>query len=354
MHVSVCDFVAGCVGGSLGVIVGQPMDTIKTWQQRSNTTIAKTTMTLLKSKHGHRAFFRGMAFPIMTTGVVNSLMFGVYGNQLRDFQRKIRDRDERRAALPLHVFLAGTYAGFIQSFVASPVELIKIRMQCGMTYRNSWHCLQTIYKLEGVRGYFRGFFATVCRDVFPYGIYMLSYVLLLGFAANLEYVRKERWNNRANKVSITNNKLEFCITTISGCVAGLMSWGFVIPIDVIKTMQQAEADPKKVKGIIGTGRELIKVSGSLIGLDNLVIIGNISHSIGTGTPQPVPWQCDAANSFVARECSHVCGLRVHYGEMQETHQSDCCLKWIYDELGIVEQQKTPCVIDLHFTSLYLF
>lgn len=260
MHVSVCDFVAGCVGGSLGVIVGQPMDTIKTWQQRSNTTISNTILTLVRSEHGHRAFFRGMAFPILTTGGVNCLLFGVYGNKLRDFQRNIRDRDERKAALTRHVFLAGTYAGFLQSFVASPVELIKIRMQCGMGYRNSWHCLQTIYQAEGLRGYFRGLFATILRDVFPYGIYMLSYVLLLGFAGNLEYVRKERWNNRANKVSMTNNRLELLITTISGCVAGLMSWGFVIPIDVIKTMQQAETDPKKVQGIVKTGRTLVKVS----------------------------------------------------------------------------------------------
>lgn len=260
MHVSVCDFVAGCVGGSLGVIVGQPMDTIKTWQQRSNTSIVNTTLNLLRSEHGHRAFFRGMAFPILTTGMVNCLLFGVYGNQLRDFQRSIRDRDERRAALPRHVFLAGTYAGLIQSFVASPVELIKIRMQCGMTYNNSWDCVRSIYRVEGLRGYFRGLHATICRDVLPYGIYMLSYVMLIGFAANLEYVRNQRWQNRANKVSATNNKLELMITTISGCVAGLLSWGFVIPIDVIKTMQQAETDPRKVKGIIGTGRKLVKVS----------------------------------------------------------------------------------------------
>ena len=248
------------MGGSLGVIAGQPMDTIKTWQQRSNMSIAKTTLMLWKSEHGHSAFFRGMAFPILTTGFVNCLLFGVYGNQLREFQRGIRDRDERRDALPRHVFMAGTYAGFIQAFVASPVELIKIRMQCGMSYRNSWHCVRTIYRAEGFRGYFRGLFATICRDVFPYGIYMLSYVMILGFAANLDYVRKERWNNKVNKVSPTNNKLEFMITTISGCVAGLMSWGFVIPIDVIKTMQQAETDPKKVKGIIKTGRMLVKVS----------------------------------------------------------------------------------------------
>lgn len=200
-----------------------------------------------------------MAFPILTTGMVNCLLFGVYGNHLRELQRRLPDRDERRAALPRHVFVAGTYAGFIQSFIASPVELIKIRMQCGMNYRNSWDCVRSIYRAEGFRGYFRGLTATILRDVFPYGIYMLSYVMILGFCANLDYVRKERWNNRAMKISPTNNKLEFMITTISGCIAGLMSWGFVIPVDVIKTMQQAEKDPKKVHGIIKTGRLLVKV-----------------------------------------------------------------------------------------------
>lgn len=313
MHISVCDYIAGCVGGSLGVIVGQPMDTIKTWQQRSNTSIGRTAINLLNTEHGIRKiFFRGMAFPVLTTGMVNCLLFGVYGNRLRDFQRNIRDRDERRDALPRHVFAAGSYAGFIQSFVASPVELIKIRMQCGMGYTSSWHCVRTIYKAEGMRGFYRGLFATICRDVFPYGIYMLSYVMLLGFAANLEFVRNQRWQNRANKVSSTNNKLEFMLTTIIGAVAGLLSWGFVIPVDVIKTVQQAETDPKKVHGIIKTGRMLVKVSadwGRLI----WTVSSNWSLFPGNGLPQFIPGQCDAPPEIAPCQRGNLRGLRVRDG-----------------------------------------
>jgi solute carrier family 25 carnitine/acylcarnitine transporter 20/29 len=52
--------------------------------------------------------------------VVNAIVFGVYGN----FQRHLPRPD----ALSSH-FLAGAVAGFVQSFVCCPMELVKTRLQ---------------------------------------------------------------------------------------------------------------------------------------------------------------------------------------------------------------------------------
>jgi len=70
-----------------------------------------------------------MFFPFISTGAINSLLFGIYGNHLRQL-RKVCHSDYQREQLEYHnMFLAGSVAGFVQSFIACPMELIKVRLQ---------------------------------------------------------------------------------------------------------------------------------------------------------------------------------------------------------------------------------
>lgn len=47
---------------------------------------------------------------------------------------------------------------------------------------------------------------------------------------------------------------------VSGSIAGLMSWLFVVPFDVVKTKMQAETDPNKHLTMVQTAVEVFKVS----------------------------------------------------------------------------------------------
>lgn len=70
-----------------------------------------------------------MFFPFISTGAINSLLFGIYGNHLRQL-RKVCHSDYQREQLEYHnMFMAGSVAGFVQSFIACPMELIKVRLQ---------------------------------------------------------------------------------------------------------------------------------------------------------------------------------------------------------------------------------
>jgi solute carrier family 25 carnitine/acylcarnitine transporter 20/29 len=77
--------------------------------------------------------------------VVNAIVFGVYGN----FQRHL----PRPEALSSH-FMAGAAAGFVQSFVCSPMELVKTRLQVqqnsaapGGGYVGPMNCLAQVISL---------------------------------------------------------------------------------------------------------------------------------------------------------------------------------------------------------------
>lgn len=70
-----------------------------------------------------------MTFPLLSCGALNSILFGVYGNELRRLQNICKTDAERKDEFAQNVFLAGSTAGLIHSLVACPIELVKIRLQ---------------------------------------------------------------------------------------------------------------------------------------------------------------------------------------------------------------------------------
>ncbi|GAB0090661.1 solute carrier family 25 member 45 [Sergentomyia squamirostris] len=251
MKLVYCDFLAGCFGGTCGMLVGYPMDTIKSWQQASNCRVGTAVYKIIVMNNGLKGFYRGMTFPVLTTGLLNSMLFGIYGNTLRSLQVGIIDDQKRKKILHRHIFVAGSVAGFLQAFVANPIELVKIRLQTRSCNTNgSWECLKHIMKTEGILGLYRGLTPMICRDIFPYGIYMLAYEQILEILGSMAYVQEQRQRNAKKNLTSVNNRLELTLTTIAGSIAGILSWIFVIPFDVIKTIMQAEPNPNVYKNMI--------------------------------------------------------------------------------------------------------
>lgn len=119
------DFFAGCVGGCAGVAVGYPLDTVKVriqTQDPKNPTYRGTYHCLqtIIQQESVRGLFKGMSSPMASVACINAMIFGVYGN----VQRRLSDPN----SLYSHAF-AGAMAGFVQSFICSPMELVKTRIQ---------------------------------------------------------------------------------------------------------------------------------------------------------------------------------------------------------------------------------
>lgn len=73
-----------------------------------------------------------MTLPILTTGILNATLFGVYGNQFRHFQSMLTTEGERRDFFPEHIFVAGCIAGLSHTILSCPIELVKVRRQVGV------------------------------------------------------------------------------------------------------------------------------------------------------------------------------------------------------------------------------
>lgn len=115
---------------------------------------------------------------------------------------------------------AGCLGGLAQTLLICPMELVKTRAQ--LTQQNVMQCLRQTFRHEGgVRALYRGFGLTVVRDVPAFGIYFVSYELLLN---SLRQRREE------NTVDVM----------LAGGTAGALSWLLVYPIDVVKSRLQAD------------------------------------------------------------------------------------------------------------------
>lgn len=89
---------------------------------------------------------------------------------------------------------------------------------------------------------------------------MLAYEQILYIMGCLPYIQEQRRRNAEMKLTSVNSNLELMLTTVSGSIAGVLSWIFVIPFDVIKTIMQAEPNPYVYKNMFHCISVNVKVS----------------------------------------------------------------------------------------------
>ncbi|GIY14764.1 hypothetical protein CDAR_607021 [Caerostris darwini] len=236
------DFFAGCLGGCAGVLVGHPFDTVKVrlQTQDSSNKIYRGTfhcLTTIVKQESYQGLFKGMSSPMAGLAAVNAIVFGVYGNIIRASSSGNSLQNQ---------FLAGSAAGIVQSFVTSPMELAKTRIQLQgqesrqtrtpfwqrnkIIYKNPLDCLVKAFRTEGVRGVYRGLGCTILRDAPAFGVYFSGY----------EYLTEKVTDSKGNV-----NTLSLLLV---GGLAGVLSWIVIYPLDVIKSRFQAD-------GMIGSEKK---------------------------------------------------------------------------------------------------
>ncbi|KAG0772302.1 hypothetical protein G6F22_015849 [Rhizopus arrhizus] len=130
IHNRVRGFAAGMASGITKLVVGHPFDTIKIRMQTTSKSDGRFKGPLdcfLKTvrREGPKALYKGATPPLVGWMFMDSIMLGTLHNARILMQRWNGDK-------PLSVFqhgLAGLAGGITVSFVATPVEQIKARLQ---------------------------------------------------------------------------------------------------------------------------------------------------------------------------------------------------------------------------------
>lgn len=185
-------FLGGAGYGAVSVIVGQPLDSVKTMMQsrhgfeKSGFVNAVSTLWKTEGLHG---FYRG-AVPMLIGGsLLRSAQFGVYDASIRTIRAQCNTPNgvERRFGLDWQVICAGFCGGVGRSVVEAPFEFIKVRRQIG----EPWKFID-LYKgcsATTIRnGFLFSFFATYNDLMKTYLPFQLHPFFLGGFSASLAWL----------------------------------------------------------------------------------------------------------------------------------------------------------------------
>lgn len=159
-------FVAGVFSGVTKLAVGHPFDTVKVRLQTSAQFAGP--MDCIRQtirKEGVRGFYKGATPPLIGWMVMDSVMLGSLHNYRRLMKENIWP-DEKE--LPFSgKCISGVLAGWTVSFVASPVEHVKARLQIqydasSKVYSGPINCAHRLISDYGLfRGLYRGLLSTM-------------------------------------------------------------------------------------------------------------------------------------------------------------------------------------------------
>ncbi|KAK5615163.1 hypothetical protein CRENBAI_004847 [Crenichthys baileyi] len=259
------DFIAGWIGGASSVVVGHPLDTVKTRLQAGNgyQNTLHCILTIYR-KETVMGFFKGMSFPLASITVYNSVVFGFFSNTQRLIS-KYRYGDGRHPCGMLDLTAASMLTGLMSVGLGAPVDLVKIRLQMQTQmvlaenlqlagnvsngtniplrsvhipnqhlYRGPIHCISSILQTEGIQGLYRGAGAMILRDVPGYALYFIPYAIFCNLLT-----------------PSTSSSPHPCSIWLAGGLAGSISWVTATPADVVKSRMQADAQlQRKYKGVL--------------------------------------------------------------------------------------------------------
>ncbi|CAG7916193.1 unnamed protein product [Penicillium olsonii] len=219
------DFWAGYLSGAIGIIIGNPLDVIKVRLQAGNAHASDASTSNLSRWERAGSLVRGAAAPILGYGALNAILFVAYNRSLKALDGSVSDPTNPVGVSPYNIWLAGAAGGLASWTISSPTELIKCRAQLDSRPEvSSWTVAKDIFHTRGWRGLYYGGGITSARDAIGYGFYFWSYELCKRFMISEDDGQYQAAMN----------------ILLCGGIAGVVTWGSVFPLDMIKTRLQAQ------------------------------------------------------------------------------------------------------------------
>jgi len=217
-------FWAGTFGSMVGMVVGQPLDTIKVRQQSlSYKNVFDCAIKTVKNE-GPLALFKGLVPPVISGGLLSCIPFYVYELGKQYFQKRtLKLSGKLNEPTLFQLGVSAGFAGWVQIFFFAPFEVVKVQLQVQKTekfYSGPIDCAIKVYKQSGLfRGLYKGYWLMVAMGVPGWAVYFWSYEAF-----------RRLFLTESSHLSIL----------ISGGMAGSLSWLVAYPLDVVKSRFQTD------------------------------------------------------------------------------------------------------------------
>ena len=192
------------------------------------------TLRSIVAKEGLTGLYRGMSLPLAGTILETATLFTANGwlrRELMSMGSLPRDAD-----LPIpYVLLAGGGTGFFVSWVLTPIELIKCRMQVAGTpvdgssgrlhprYSGPVECLARAVREDGVSVLYRGHAGTMLREIPGTACWFGAYELFI---------------RAMTPPGIKRSDVHPVLLMTAGALGGMSYWAVMYPADTAKSAMQ--------------------------------------------------------------------------------------------------------------------
>jgi solute carrier family 25 carnitine/acylcarnitine transporter 20/29 len=201
---------------------------------------------------GMKGLYKGLGSPMLSLTILNSISFGIYGESKRLIHKCFYNSPQSSSSssfsrisasnnlelLPSHYSLAGAIVGVICSFISTPFEMVKVRLQLDniteRRYKGSLSCAKELTKLYGGKMLFTGFWINTVRETTFCAVYFGLYEhLKQRFTLKLNSSPFSSSTSASSSFS-TSAKSPLAIF-LAGGFAGMAAWFVSFPMDVIKS-----------------------------------------------------------------------------------------------------------------------
>jgi len=241
----------GAFGGLCAALATHPLDTIKTRMQSgpAGTTFASSARATVQ-RDGVRGFYRGITVPVVSQPLyVGASFAGLQAGYFlwdRHYQPSGIATESNATNAALRLAFGGALGGAACAVAVTPGERLKVLLQTqgqgGAVTQTPLQTVRSVVIAGGWSSLFVGLRATLLREV-PGTIMWFG-----AFEATTSYAER--------RLELSRPKAVLC----GAVAAGLTFWLPVIPIDTIKTRQQA-ATSGESNGAMDIARKILRTRG---------------------------------------------------------------------------------------------
>jgi len=222
------DFLAGWCSGGAAVVACQPVDTVLTRLQAglgaTAMPITATTTAAQGGQYSLAAFWRGSFAMIGAVPIQSALLMGGYGvgkrwSEENALKNSMGTGTTSSGTTHLQaIFVGGCVGGILQSFLMSPVELIKVHQQIHTEQSALAAGRQVVAQVlqhQPATSAWRGLGATLLRDGIPHGVWFVSYDVCKNYLEQ---------RNQAAEQKSAEGTTDWSVPLASGAFAATVAW----------------------------------------------------------------------------------------------------------------------------------
>ncbi|KAK9471523.1 mitochondrial carrier domain-containing protein [Dipodascopsis tothii] len=273
------------IAGIAGKFIEYPFDTVKVRLQsqpddkplRFKGPLDCIRQTL--RNEGFKGFYRGIASPLVGAAAENASLFLSYNVAQSLLKTFIHNRDGTARLRLDELVLCGAASGAVTSFILTPIELIKCKMQVqnllqydtrGTSQESGWHKVKSqrepmgamslaksVYRQSGISGFWTGQLGTMFRETGGSAAWFGAY----------EYINSILQHRKGAGSKLADQAPSRADSMMAGAIAGIVYNLSLFPADSIKSRMQTESvlsDPSRTtqkRGFWAVGLAMYRTGG---------------------------------------------------------------------------------------------